>query len=58
MSYGFDNVPGSGFTLRPDHRCTLADTPQCLSKILRTIDERHGERALVDVELVDRREDL
>ena len=53
------HVTGAGLAFGADHRRTLADTPQRLTQIRCTADERHGELPLVDVVgVVGRRQHL
>ena len=54
-----DDVAGAGFSLRPDHSCTLCNPSQGLAEILASAHEWHVVLVLVDVlTRVRRREDL
>jgi hypothetical protein len=56
---GLDDVAGARLALGADHRCALADAPQCLAEVRRAANEGDAERPLVDVvRLVGRRQDL
>ena len=45
-------LPVPGLALRADHRGALGDPAQRLAEVAAAADERHGERPLVDVELL------
>src|SRR5262245_17169934 len=49
MPHRLDNVARASFTLGADHRCTLTNTPQCLTQVACTTHKRHLESKLIDV---------
>ena len=55
MADGFNDIAGASFSLRANKRCTFGDPTERLAKVLRTTDERHLERVLVNVVLLVRR---
>src|SRR3972149_6053071 len=46
---GLDDIAGASLALRADHRGALADAPERLAQVAAAADERHPERALIDV---------
>ncbi len=58
MLDGLDHVAGAGLALGPDHGGTFSDAAQRLTEVLGAAHERHRERPLVDVVVVDRSQHL
>ncbi len=52
MPNGLNNVPGTGFTLRANHRRTFTDAAERFTEITASAYKRNLERLLVDVELI------
>ncbi|KFM93974.1 hypothetical protein DJ90_6509 [Paenibacillus macerans] len=55
MTNGFHDIPGTGFTLRTDHRRAFTDSAQRFAKVFRAANERYGEIPFIDMKHFVRR---